>query len=215
MGAAGTERRRQMRIEVLLAAASMIAAAPTEIVGFDKAETGKPPAGWTATQTGTGQAKWAIVQDDTAPSKPNVLKQSGQATYPVCLKDDTSLKDGFVEVKFKPISGREDQAGGLVWRAKDANNYYIARANALEDNVTIYHTINGRRTEKKRASTKVASNQWHTLRVDFQGTHFTVSFNGQKALEWDDNTFKDAGKVGVWTKADSVTLFDDFSYSGR
>jgi hypothetical protein len=102
-----------------------------------------------------------------------------------------------------------------VWRAKDANNYYIARANALEDNVTIYHTINGRRTEKKRASTKVASNQWHTLRVDFQGTHFTVSFNGQKALEWDDNTFKDAGKVGVWTKADSVTLFDDFSYSGR
>ena len=108
-------------------------------------------------------------QDDTAPSKPNVLKQSGQATYPVCLKDDTSIKDGFVEVKFKPISGREDQAGGLVWRAKDANNYYIARANALEDNVTIYHTINGRRTEKKRASMKVSSNQWHTLRVDFQG----------------------------------------------
>ena len=81
--------------------------------------------------------------------------------------------------------------------------------------MTIYHTINGRRTEKKRASMKVASNQWHTLRVDFQGTHFTVSFNGQKALDWDDDTFKDAGKVGVWTKADSVTLFDDFSYSGR
>ncbi len=209
------ERRRQMRIEVLLAAASMIAAAPTEIVDFDKAETGRPPAGWTATQTGTGQAKWAVVQDDTAPSRPNVLKQSGQATYPLCLKDDTSIKDGSVEVKFRPVSGREDQAGGLVWRAKDANNYYIARANALEDNVTIYHTINGRRTEKKRASTKVAPNQWHTLRVDFQGTHFTVSFNGQKALDWDDDTFKDAGKVGVWTKADSVTLFDDFSYSGR
>jgi len=153
-----------------------------------------------------------VVQDATAPSKPNVLKQSGQATFPVCMKDDTSLKDGFVEVKFKAVAGREDQAGGVVWRARDANNYYIARANALENNVTIYHTISGRRTEKKRASVKVAANQWHVLRVDFQGARFTVSFNGQKALEWDDETFKDAGKVGVWTKADSVTEFDDFAY---
>jgi hypothetical protein len=131
------------------------------------------------------------------------------------MKDDTNLKDGFVEVKFKPISGREDQAGGLVWRAKDSNNYYVARANALEDNVTIYHTVNGRRTEKKRASMKVAPNQWHTLRVDFQGTRFTVMCDGKKALEWEDDTFKDAGKVGVWTKADSVTLFDDFSYGTK
>ena len=197
------------------AAALLAAAASAQTVDFDKAETGKPPAGWTATQTGSGQAKWSVEQDASAPSKPNVLRQSGQATYPVCLKDDTSVKDGFVEVKFKAISGREDQAGGLVWRAKDANNYYIARANALEDNVTIYHTINGRRTEKKRANMKVPTNQWHTLRVEFQGSHFTVSLNGQKALDWDDETFKDAGKVGVWTKADSVTLFDDFSYGSK
>jgi Domain of Unknown Function (DUF1080) len=204
-----------MKTTGLVVAALMVAVPAAETVNFDKADAGKSPSGWTATQTGTGQAKWVVVQDDTAPSKPNVLKQSGQATYPVCLKDDTSLRDGFVEVKFKAIAGREDQAGGLVWRAKDANNYYIARANALEDNVTIYHTINGRRTEKKRANMKVASNQWHTLRVDFQASHFTVSFNGRKALEWVDDTFKEAGKVGVWTKADSVTLFDDFSYSGR
>jgi hypothetical protein len=204
-----------MKVPMLIATTALLAAAPIETVNFDKAEAGKPPGGWTATQTGTGQAQWTVVQDDTAPSKPNVLTQSGQATYPVCLKDDTSLRDGFVEVKFKAISGREDQAGGLVWRAKDANNYYVARANALENNVTIYHTINGRRTEKKRASAKVASNQWHTLRVDFQAGHFTVSFNGQKALEWDDETFKDAGKVGVWTKADSVTAFDDFTYGTK
>jgi Domain of Unknown Function (DUF1080) len=120
-----------------------------------------------------------------------------------------------VEVKFKPISGKEDQAGGLVWRAKDADNYYIARANALEDNVTIYHTVNGRRTEKKRTNTKVASNQWHTLRVEFQGSHFTVAFDGKKAIDWTDDTLKEAGKVGVWTKADSVTLFDDFVYGGQ
>lgn len=194
---------------------TLLAAGAGESVNFDTGGVGEPPVGWTATQTGTGHAAWTVVGDETAPSKPNVLKQSGQATYPVCLKDDTSLKDGFVEVKFKALSGKEDQAGGLVWRAKDANNYYVARANALENNVTIYHTINGRRTEKKRANTKVAPNQWHTLRVDFQGPRFTVMFNGQKALEWGDETFKDAGKVGVWTKADSVTMFDDFSYGSK
>jgi hypothetical protein len=186
-----------------------------DTVNFDNLKTAAPPPGWMAGKTGTGEAKWTIEKDDTAPSRPNVLKQSGQATYPVCIKDDTSLKDGFVEVKFKPISGKEDQAGGLIWRAKDSNNYYVARANALEDNVTIYHTINGRRTEKKRAKMKVASNQWHALRVDFDGTHFAVTLDGNKALDWDDNTFKDAGKVGVWTKADSVTLFDDFTYGAK
>ena len=186
-----------------------------ETVNFDTLNAGSPPSGWTATKTGSGQEKWTIEADPTAPSRPNVLKQSGQATYPVCLKDDTSITDGFVEVKFKALSGKEDQAGGLVWRAKDANNYYVARANALENNVTIYHTINGRRTETKRARMTVAGNQWHTLRVEFQGNHFTVSLNAQKALDWDDATFKDAGKVGVWTKADSVTVFDDFVYGSK
>jgi hypothetical protein len=204
----------EMKTTAILVSA-LLAAGAGETANFDTGDVGKPPSGWTATQTGTGHATWTVVADETAPSKPNVLKQSGQATYPVCLKDDTSLKDGFVEVKFKALSGKEDQAGGLVWRAKDANNYYVARANALENNVTIYHTINGRRTEKKRTNMKVAPNQWHTLRVDFQGSHFTVMFNGQKALDWDDETFRDAGKVGVWTKADSVTVFDDFSYGSK
>lgn len=192
--------------------AAVATSALADTVNFDDLKTGAPPLGWTATQTGTGQAKWEVVADDSAPSKPNVLKQSGVATYPVCIKDDTSLKDGFVEVKFKPISGSEDQAGGVVWRARDSNNYYIARANALEDNVTIYHTVNGKRVEKKRINTKVASNQWHTLRVDFKDNYFVVTFDGKKAFGWKDDTFKDAGKVGVWTKADSTTLFDDFSY---
>ena len=129
-----------MKTTTILVSA-LLAAGATETVNFDKAEAGKPPSGWTATQTGTGQARWEVTPDATAPSKPNVLKQSGQATYPVCLKDDTNLKDGFVEVKFKAISGKEDQAAGIAWRAKDANNYYVARANALENNVTIYHTI--------------------------------------------------------------------------
>src|SRR5437016_3487975 len=99
---------------------------PADTVNFDAFKIGAPPPGWTATKTGTGEAKWTIERDDTAPSKANVLKQSGNATYPVCIKDDTSLKDGFVEVKFKPMSGKEDQAGGLLWRAKDTDNYYVA-----------------------------------------------------------------------------------------
>jgi hypothetical protein len=123
-----------------------------ETINFDDAPAGAAPSGWTATKTGEGQAKWTIEKDDTAPSEPNVLKQSGEATYPLALKNDTSLKDGFVEVKFKPVSGEEDQAGGVVWRAKDADNYYIARANALEGNVRIYHFVNGKRLERPRDS---------------------------------------------------------------
>jgi hypothetical protein len=205
----------KMTITTITVGMLLAGAALADTVNFDNSAVGSSPAGWTCTKTGSGAPKWTIEKDDTAPSKPNVLKQSGQATYPVCIKDDTSLKDGFVEVRFKPVSGKEDQAGGLIWRAKDPSNYYIARANALEDNVTIYHTISGRRTEKERASAKVASGQWHSLRVEFQGNHFTVTFDGKKALEWDDSTFQDAGKVGVWTKADSVTLFDDFVFGPK
>jgi hypothetical protein len=186
-----------------------------ETVNFDEAKGGDAPAGWTATKTGSGVAKWTVEKDDTAPSKPNVLKQSGEATYPVCIKDDTSLKDGFVEVKFKPVAGKEDQAGGVIWRAKDADNYYIARANALEDNVTIYHTIKGKRVSFKNTNTKVASGVWHTLRVDFAGNKFTVTLDGKKVIDAADDSFADSGKVGVWTKADSVTLFDDFSYGAK
>src|SRR3954447_1014496 len=200
---------------VILTTTALVVASAVATVNFDQDTVGQPPVGWTATRTGSGDAKWTVEKDDTAPSKSNVLKQSGTATYPVCFKDDTSLKDGFVEVKFKSISGKEDQAGGVVWRLKDANNYYVARANALEDNVTIYDTVNGRRTERKRTNVKVASNQWHTLRVDFQSSHFAVTFDGKKVIDWDDEKFKDAGKVGVWTKADSVTEFDDFTFGAR
>jgi hypothetical protein len=195
-----------------LAASLLTSAALGETINFDKDKAGEVPPGWVAGVTGKGNPKWAVVEDGSAPSKPNVLKQSGEGTYPWCVKKDVSLKDGFVEVKFKPITGKEDQAAGLIWRWRDGDNYYIARANALEDNVTIYHTIKGKRTEKKRTDMKVASNRWHTLRVDFSGDHFTVTFDGKKAIEWKDDTFKEAGAVGVWTKADSVTLFDDFSY---
>jgi hypothetical protein len=198
-----------------LASTAVAALSSADTVNFDNFKTGAAPPGWTATQTGSGSAKWSVEKDDSAPSKTNVLKQSGEATFPVCIKNDSNLKDGFVEVKFKPIAGKEDQAGGVIWRVRDANNYYIARANALEDNVTIYHTINGKRVAFKNINTKVTSGVWHTLRVEFQGNKFVVIFDGNKVIDATDESFANAGKVGVWTKADSVTEFDNFVYGTR
>src|SRR5882757_8796051 len=155
-------RRRDM---IFLAALLASGVAAEDRVNLDAVAPGQVPAGWTATKTGSGEPRWTVERDDSAPSKPNVLRQSGEATYPVCLKDQPKIKDGFVEVKFKPVAGREDQAGGIVWRAQDADNYYVARANALEDNVTIYHTIKGRRVPFQSAEHMVKPGMWHTLRV--------------------------------------------------
>ena len=189
-------------------------------ISFESTKTGVAPEGWTATLTGSGDPKWTVEDDATAPSKSKVLKQSGRATYPLLLKNDSSIKDGFVEVKFKAIAGSQDRAAGIVWRAKDANNYYVTRANALEDNVVLYKTVNGIRSpldivgRKGGYGTdiKVPANIWHSLRIDFKGARFSVSFNGKQLFEVEDSTFADAGKVGLWTKADSVTLFDEVTY---
>jgi hypothetical protein len=115
-------------------------------ISFESTQIGVAPEGWTATLTGSGDPKWTVESDETAPSKSKVLKQSGRATYPLILKNDTNIKDGFVEMKFKAIAGSQDRAAGIVWRAKDANNYYVTRANALEDNVVLYKTVNGIRS---------------------------------------------------------------------
>lgn len=200
---------------VLLFGAAFGRALSAKTVNFDAVQPGKLPTGWQAGVTGGGNPQWSVEADATAPSKPNVLKQSGEGKFPWCVDPTASLKDGFVQVKFKPVSGKEDQAGGVIWRWQDGDNYYVARGNALEDNVTIYYTTKGERHERGRAKMKVATNEWHTLRVDFQGPHFTLSLDGTKALEWNDDTFQNAGAVGVWTKADSVTLFDDFTFEGK
>lgn len=187
--------------------------AMAETTNFDQDQTGALPSGWKSGVTGRGSPKWMVERDDTAPSPPNVLKQSGSGTFPWCVKTDTSIENGSVEVKFKPISGREDQAGGVIWRWKDGDNYYIARANALENNVSLYHTTNGRRNTIKYVNAPVAKNQWHTLKVDFSGNSIRVAVDGKVHIEQEDNHISGAGAVGVWTKADSVTAFDDFSYT--
>jgi hypothetical protein len=189
-------------------------------VSFESTQIGATPEGWTSTLTGSGDPKWTVESDETAPSKSRVVKQSGRATYPLLLRNDTSIKDGFIETKFKAIAGSQDRAAGIVWRAKDANNYYVLRANALEDNVVLYKTVGGVRSELDIVGRKggygvsvpVPANTWHTLRVDFKASRFGVSFNGKQLFEVEDATFTDAGKVGLWTKADSVTLFDEVTY---
>ena len=189
-------------------------------VSFETTRIGVAPEGWTATLTGSGNPKWTVESDETAPSKSKVVKQSGRATYPLLLKNDAGIKDGFIETKFKAIAGAEGRAAGVVWRARDANNYYVTRANALEDNVVLYKTVNGVRSSLDIVGRKggygvsvpVPANTWHSLRIDFKASRFSVSFNGKQLFEVEDSTFTDAGKVGLWTKADSVTLFDDMTY---
>jgi len=184
-----------------------------ETVNFDQDKTGALPAGWKSGVTGRGSPKWTVERDDTAPTPPNVLKQSGNGTFPWCVKSDTSIENGSLEVKFKPISGSEDAAGGLVWRWKDGDNYYVARANALEDNVSLYYTQNGRRNTIKYVNAPVGKNQWHTLKVEFVAKSVRVALDGKVYIEVEDDRISGSGAVGVWTKADSVTAFDDFTYS--
>jgi len=183
-----------------------------ETINFDQDPVGSTPSGWTAGVTGRGTPKWAIEADSTAPTLPNVLKQSGAGTFPWCIKNGTALTDGAVEVKFKSISGKEDQAAGLVWRWKDGDNYYVARANALENNVSLYYTTGGRRNTIKYVSAPVARNVWHAMRVEFAGKRITVALDGKTYIDLEDEHIAGPGAVGVWTKADSVTAFDDFGY---
>jgi hypothetical protein len=184
--------------------------AATAAADFVAGKAGGAPAGWQCGSTGGGAPRWSV--DVDLPSGRPVLKQSGKGRFPWCVKSDTSLANGWVEVRFKAIAGKEDQAGGIVWRWKDADNYYVARANALENNVSLYYTQGGARHTIKYQDAPVAPNTWHVLRVEFKGTRIRVLLNGKPYIEQDDSHIAGAGKIGVWTKADSVTAFDAFTY---
>ena len=179
---------------------------------FDQSSPGAAPPGWAVGVTGRGVCRWTVEADPDAPSQPHVLKQSGVGDFPWAVKSDTKITDGYVEVKFKPFSGKRDQAGGVVWRWKDGNHYYVARANALENNVSLYYTEKGRRNTLKYVDAPVPLNTWHVLRVEFRDKRIRVLLNGKPYIEMEDAHIAGEGAVGLWTKADSVTLFDDFQY---
>jgi hypothetical protein len=198
-----------MLLLTLAFAAAPLAKPMTE--SFDGMQADAAPSGWTCGLTGAGTARWLVTADASAPTKPNVLKQIGEGDFPWCAAKDARLGNGFAEVKLKPISGKEDQAGGVIWRFKDGDNYYIARANAVEDNVAVFIMQKGRRRLLKSVSLHVESGAWHTLRVEFNGPRYVVSFDGKRAVEGEDGTLADPGSVGLWTKADSVIAFDSFA----
>lgn len=211
-----------MRLQVILLA--LTATGATQVINFDSAQPGTVPPGWTQAMTHKGGApKWEVRKDDSAPSKPHVLAQTSndptEGRFPLAILDKATFKDGEVSVKFKPISGKVDQGAGIVWRYRNPDNYYVVRANALEGNVVLYKVQNGHRSSLAPKGTPprtygvrhpVPSQVWSTLRVTFSGPRFTVYFNGKELFDVEDSTFPEPGKVGLWTKADSVIYFDDF-----
>ncbi len=187
---------------------------------FDQAAPGSLPSNFISSRTGGGgMGTWAILSENTAPSKPNVLGQTSTDStdyrFPMAVLNDGVFKDLELSVKFKPVAGSVDEAGGLVFRYRDENNYYVVRANALEDNCNLYHVINGRRQQFAGANITVTPKQWHELKVVCVGNQITCYFDGKQLIQATDDTFKDAGRVGMWTKADSVTYFDDFTVTPK
>jgi len=183
---------------------------------FDSSSIGQPPTGFSFGRTGSGRpGRWVVRAAADAPNGPNVLAQedSDRTDYrfPVAVADAPMFGDVSISVRCKAVSGRVDRACGIVWRYQDENNYYLTRANALEDNVCWYYVQNGRRVEVKRVRVPVAAGVWHSLRADMRGDHVEVYFNGTKLIDVHDTRFTAPGKVGVWTKADSHTLFDDLT----
>jgi hypothetical protein len=192
--------------------------APGKVTFDFEADTpGQAPAGFTSYASGGGPAgKWVVQEMAGAPSGKKVVVQTDADTtdyrFPILIADQGEYADLEVSVKGQAISGKEDRAIGLVFRFRDPQNYCVCRANALEDNLNLYKLVGGRRQQIAGAKVKVPSDKWHTVQVVAQGDHIVCSFNDQKLIDVRDATYKQ-GKVGLWTKADSVTAFDDLTVS--
>jgi hypothetical protein len=215
-------KARQIVSCIALLSLAVITATAQTRINFNKDKAGAPPTSFTTALTGQGNpGVWSVTVDNAAPQQGNVLAQTdADATgyrFPLCVYDKLSAKNADISVKFKTVSGDKDQVAGLLWRYRDKDNYYMARANAIENNVVLYKMQNGKRealllkgginSYGKKA--QVPAGQWNTLRVVATDNLFTVYLNGTKLYDVEDMTFTDAGKIGVWTKADSVTYFDD------
>ena len=206
---------------VLLVNSALLLAAATKKVDFTNDTVGQPPAGFQFGYTGRvgSPGKWVVQEDGGNKVLAQTDPEAARNRFPTAVLSDVSAADVDLSVRFKPVSGSVDQAAGLVWRYRDQDNYYIVRANARENNVVLYKVQGGTRadlplkgegrTYGKKAA--VPNGQWSTLRVVATGPRFEVYLNGGKLYEVEDTTFSQSGKVGVWTKADSVTQFDDLT----
>lgn len=217
-------RQRYFPIFILLALAMAIAWTITGggvlslaqsaamIVAIAKMDDGVSPTGFDFALTGQGKAgQWRVVVDSTA-SGGHAIEQSDpdrtDYRFPLAIHRSFSAKNIDASVRFKAVTGTADQAGGIVVRLIDPDNYYVARANAMEDNVRFYRVVKGRRQEIKGANLRVTANEWHALGLKAEGDSFTVSFDDKVLFTTKDQTFAEAGKFALWTKADSITRFD-------
>ena len=207
-----------------LSGVALLALAGTALAGegprpfrLVKEDLGKVPGGWKAARTGKGAGSvWKVVADDTAPSRTGLVlaqtAESPSAVFNLCVLDKSSAQDVEVSVQFKAVKGDEDQGGGIAWRYQDANNYYVARMNPLEDNYRVYKVVAGKRIQLgTREGLKVPAGEWHRLKIKMVGDHIACYLDGKKRLDVRDDTFPQAGRVGLWTKADAQTSFDDFT----
>ena len=176
---------------------------------------GSPPAGFTFARTGRGrEGEWIVTADRTAASGQAIEQTSTDRTdyrFPLAIQESLSAADVDVEIRFKAVAGKTDQAAGIAVRLMDADNYYVARANALEDNVRFYRVVDGRREQLDGVNLKVIANEWHRLGLRAEGKRFTVSYDGKPLFTATDATFAEAGGVALWTKSDSVTRFDQLT----
>ncbi len=186
------------------------------VVTFDSEPLGKMPPGWTAATTNAGTPpRWEIRRDQSAATQPYVLAQvssdSANNRSAIATLNDTMLRDGEVSVRVKPVAGRERQAGGVIWRYRDENNYYLARADALDKSVAVFKVQDGKQIAViPEVKHEISENTWCILKIWTRGNRFEVYLDHRRILRGRDNTFSAAGRVGVWTGADSVTYFDDF-----
>ncbi len=181
---------------------------------FEDAKVGQLPDGWSSAKTGEGSGSaWKVVEDATAPRGPNVLAQISsdgpRPLFNLCVLDEVTCPDVEISVSFKAVTGKIDQGGGPVWRYQDENNYYICRQNPLEDNFRVYKVIDGTRTQLGSIEFDAEAGKWHAIKVTMRGDRIVCSVNEQ-TLDVRDDAIRKAGKVGLWTKADAVTHFDDF-----
>jgi hypothetical protein len=221
MRKAGRTTRSAAAAALLAAACAVFSAQPaaaqaTRVVrDIEDAAAGAPPPGFSSALTGGGgPVRWAVVEDPSSPAGPKVLAETSKDRtsdrFPLAILDGFEARDVAVSVRFKPVSGTVDQAAGLVVRLRDPRNYYVARANALEGNVRLYRVVDGRRTQFAGVDVRVPRERWQTLGLRVAGERFEVSLDGRTLFSATDRTFAEAGRVGMWTKADSLTHFDAF-----
>jgi len=182
------------------------------VIQFDRMTVGSPPPGFLFARTGQGtEGKWNVVADPTANAGIAIEQVSTDTTdyrFPLAIHGSLSMKNGKAQIRFKAVAGEVDRAAGIAVRVDDPDNYYIARANALENNVRFYRVVAGKRQQLGTADIRVTAGEWHTLSLEAADQRFAVSYDGAAVFEVTDNTFTEAGGVALWTKADSVTRFD-------